>query len=297
MQVQPADFGANLTSWLRLLGVRWKPLLLLSMVAFIPVAVAIVILFYVADLPGVIEQLTNPELVEEMTLEDVIELIIQPAIAGGIGIFIQVVATSFVYVGASRITICHLAEIETDWRTASRFAVGRLGRVIGAQLIVTFGALFIIGAVAAISWGLLSTLDISFLDIFLTTVLVLTASVVLVWLSFSLALVSQSIAMTDNNVFESLKESFTLVRRRWWVSVGFFLVTGLIASVAAQVITVPLVPLFIVGIAIPGVLLVIYAVTGLVQGPIAAAVAVAYSIWYIDLRSRQETIMASDLIR
>lgn len=297
MQVQPADFGANLTNWFRLLGSRWKQLLWLSLVAFVPVGIAILVLFYVVDLPRVFEQLINPDMLEEMTLDDLIDLIPRLAVAGGIAISVQIVATSFVYVGASRITACHLAEVETDWRAASWFAIGRLGRAIGAQLILTIGALIILGTVAALSWGLISTLDSTFLAVFLTAVLVLTAFVVLIWLSFSLTLVSQSIAMTDNSVIEALKQSFTLVQRRWWVSVGFFLVTGLIASVAAQVITVPLLPLFIVGIAAPGLLSMIYVATGVVQGPIAAAMAVAYSLWYVDLRAREGHLTASDLIR
>lgn len=297
MQIQPADFGANLNSWFRLLGRQWKPLLILSLVGFVPAAAVITILFFVAGAPGLMERLFDPELLEQMTSDELIEAIAPILVVGGIGLVLQVVASAFVYLGAGRVAAHHYAGVETDWRAASRFAAGRFWKAIGAGLLVTLGALITMGLVAALGWAVISGLGVSFVSVFLVAVLALTTITGLIWLNVSVTLYSQSIAMSDIGVLDSLKESFSLVQQRWWVSVGFLLVTGLIASAAAQVLSVALVPLYIVGILVPGALAAFYGLIVLAQAPVAAAVGAAYSVWYIDLRARRGTVIAEDLIR
>jgi hypothetical protein len=283
--------------WFQLIGHQWKPLLGVSLVGFVPLGIAVMVLLFVADLPGVIERLSDPDLVELMTLGEVVETLLPLVVAAVVGIVLQVVATAFVNVAAARISACAYAGVETDWRAASRFAVERIGKAIAAGLIVTLGVLVALALVAGLAWALISGLGTSFLTIFLTAVLVLTSLTLLIWLGVSLSLYSQSIAMSDRGAIASLLDSFDLVRLRWWVSVGFFLVTGLIASAAAQLLTLPLVPLFLLGAVAPAVLAVVYGVSAMIQGPVAAAIGVAYSVWYVDLRARRGPVESSELIR
>lgn len=263
---------------------------------FVPLGIVVMALFFLADVPGVIERLSDPDVVELMTMGEVIETLVPLFVAGLVGIVLQVVATAFVNVAAARISACHYFGAETDWRDATRFAVERVGKAIAAGLVVTLGVLAMLALVAVLAAALISGLGASFLTIFLTAVLVLTSFTVLIWLGVSLSLYSQSIAMTDRSAIASLADSFDLVRRRWWVSVGFFLLTGLIASAAAQLLTLPLVPLFLLGAVAPAALAIVYGVSAAIQGPVAAAIGAAYSVWYVDLRARREPVDTSDLM-
>ena len=296
MAVQPADFGTNLNAWFRLLGRRWKPLLIMSVVVFAPIAVVAIALFFVADLPGVITWLAELDPFEQPTLQEVIDMLTPLIAPMVIVVVLLVLASAFVYLAASRVVACDYAEVETDWRAASRFAVSRLARAIGAQLLVSGCALVMMGLAGALAWWMIVLFDTRFFAVFIVTVLVLTMVPALIWLTVSVSLYNQSIAMADRGVIQSLLESFTLVRQRWWPTLGFVLVTGLIASAGAQVLSIALFPLFIVGIAVPEMLAIAYGVSVAIQGPITAAMAAAYSVWYIDLRARGGTVEPSELV-
>jgi hypothetical protein len=296
MRIQPGDFGTSLNTWFRLLGRRWKPLLISSLAAYVPVAVLVAALYFVADLGDVFAQLSDPNLVNDITVTELADLVAPVLVAGLIAAVVQLIATAYIYLTAARIVAQHHAELESDWREVSRFAWGRLATAIGASFLVFAASLLVIALVAGVSWALIANLGTTFVSVFLTSVIVLTTIVMMIWLGVSVSLYTQSVALTRNGVIECIKESFFLVQGRWWVTVGFVLVTSLIASAVLQVLSLALAPLYVAGTVIPGVLAVGVSLTTLIQGPVIAAIGAAYGVWYIDLRARRDPLDAESLV-
>jgi hypothetical protein len=137
-------------------------------------------------------------------------------------------------------------------------------------------------------------MGVDFFPIFLTMVVALTALVVVTWLTVSFALYLVALAMDDVGAGGALTSSFRLVRGRWWPTLGFLLLTGLTVSVASQVISVVMIPVFFLALLAPGFLAVGYGLVTMLQGPVAAATAIAYAVWYIDLRARHEPGLVSE---
>ena len=296
MDVRPGDFGANLNKWFRLLGREWKPLLVTSLLAYVPLALVVAVLYLIADVAGAFTQLSDPDLVNSLTFSEFIDLIGPVLIVGLVAISLQLLATAFIYLAAARITARHYAGLDSGWREPGRFAWRRMARTVAASLLVLGASLVSTALVAALAWALIANLGTTFVSVFLTAVLVLTYMVVLIWLSVSVSLYPQSVGMSRNGPIDSIKESFRLVQGRWWVTVGFLLVTSLIASLILQVMNFALVPLYIAGAVVPAILGAVIALTTIVQGPVIAAIAAAYAIWYIDLRARTEVLEAGSLV-
>jgi hypothetical protein len=83
-----------------------------------------------------------------------------------------------------------------------------------------------------------------------------------------------------------------LVRGRWWPTVGFLILVGLLGSVAAQL--VQLVALPILGAAGVGLAAGLgFVVLIVAQGIVVAAIAVMTTLWYFDLRARKEPVVIS----
>lgn len=296
MQIRPGDFGTNLNTWFRLLGRRWKPLLISSLIAYIPLALVFGILFLVADAADVFAGFPDPDLMAEMTFTELADLIAPVFVAGLVSVVLQLTATAYVYLTAARITARHYAGIEPDWREAGRFAAGLMATAIGASVLVLTASILAIALVAGVSWALIANLGTTFVSVFLASVMVLTSIVVMIWLGVSVSLYSQSIALTRKGAVECIKESFHLIQGRWWITVGFVLVTSLIASAVLQVLNLVFVPLYVASTVIPEILAVVASLTTMIQGPVVAVIGAAYAVWYIDLRARRESLDAESLI-
>jgi hypothetical protein len=109
-----------------------------------------------------------------------------------------------------------------------------------------------------------------------------------VWLAVSVAMVPHVVALEDRGVFGSLRRSVQLVRGRWWPTFGYLLLVGLVGSVAGWLLQSVAIPLVAVGDISTGLALVF--VAGLIfQGLVVAAIAVMNTMWYFELRTRNET--------
>jgi hypothetical protein len=296
MRIQPGDFGTSLNTWFRLLGRRWKPLLFTSLVAYVPLAVAIAILFLVADIGDLFARLSNPDLLNDLSATELADFSNRVVVAGVIWVVLQLIATPFVYVAATRVTGQYHAGEESRWREVSRFTWSRMGTAIGASLLIFTASAVGIGLVGGVCWALIANLGTTFVSVFLTSVVVLTSLVVLIWLSVAVSLYPQSAALTRKGAVECIKQSFSLIQGRWWATAGFVLVTSLIASAVLQVLGLVLVPLYLASTVIPEALAVAISLTTLIQGPVVSAVGAAYGIWYVDLRARREPLDAESLI-
>jgi hypothetical protein len=296
MQMRPASFGDNLNEWFRVLGRTWKPLIVVSLLAFAPVAAAVAVLFGFTDAGGLVVDLMDPAFVEDLPPEEVISELTPLIWAGAIWVMLQTVASLFVYVAGSRIVAEDRAGMQPTWRTAGRHASARLFPVVLGALIAFVGFAIVSAAAVGVGWLAIESLGVDFLSVFIAAVVGLTAVVLSIWIGLSIAFYPQLMAMEDAGAAEGLRRSFRLVQGRWWVTAGFVLVTSLIASAVAQVASLVFLPLAFVGVFVPAALSGAYAFAVLLQGPFTAVMATAYAIWYLDLRSRQETVTADQIV-
>ena len=295
MQIAPKRFGDSLNEWFRALGRAWKPLLLSSLVVHVPLAVVVMSYFLASGAADSFATILDPEALEDMTGDEVLDVVVPLLWPVGIWSLLQVVAGVFVYVAGARVVAGHLAGSEYSWLTVSRFAATRLPAALVVAFVVLAGAVFVVAVPIVAGWAMFAGLEINFLTVFLTTTLALTALVVLVWLGVSVSLAIQVVAIEGASPLAALSRSFTLVRDRWWATIGFLLVIGIITSAVSQVASLPLIPIFAVGALIPEALVLGLSASVVLQGPLLAAIAAGYALWYIDLRARREDLASEDL--
>jgi hypothetical protein len=296
MIVHPRPFGESLNEWFRSLGRNWRPLLRVSLVVFVPLGVVVGAVFVVTGAGQSLTNLVDPDYLEGLTDEQVLTELLPLFWASGIWLLAQAAATVYVNLAVSRIVAADLAKASTTQGDAERRALAGFGPGLAALLVVLLGAALIVSIPVLAGWALVSAFGAGFLTVFATTVLALTALVVLVWLGVSVAFYAQVIALDNGSPITALTRSFSLVSARWWVTLGFLLVTSLIVSAAGQVFSVVVVPVFLFGAFEPLILAVAYGITIVLYGPLTSAIAVAYAIWYVDLRARQARLSARDLI-
>ena len=296
MEIRPTQFGDNLNTWFKTLGSRWRPLLLSSLAVFVPIGLVVTVVFMATGAGETFFDLSEPAEDELLDLSEVLDQL-EPFLFGlGVWILLQGLGAFVVYLAANRIVAGHVAGTEVSWRDAIRFAGRRFWQTFLAGVIVMAASLIVVGAVTAFAVFLATGDDPSFFTVFLLAVLVLTTIVAMISLGVSISLFSQVIAMEDADAVGSLRRSFSLVRGRWWATLGFFLVTGLIASAAAQVTAVITVPAMMASVVAPSLLGVAYGLITVVQAPLLAAVSAAYAVWYIDLRAREGSLLSEQLL-
>jgi hypothetical protein len=296
MEIHPRRFGDSLNDWFRSLGKNWKPLLFSSLLVEIPLAVILAIVFWVTGASESFAFYLDVEALEGMTDAEALDALAPLLWATAVWVILQVLGGVFVYLASSRTVALDISGTPPSWREVSRFAARKTGTGIATTLIVLVGVALIAGAATLIGWVVISAGGVGFLTVFLTTTAALTALVVIVWLGVSVSLVAQVIAMDGAGPVAAIERSFRLVQGRWWATLGYLLLASLIASAASQLLSLLVTPLLIVGVAVPGVLAIAFALSTVLQGPLLAAIGVAYSIWYVDLRARTRSLVPDDLL-
>jgi hypothetical protein len=292
MIVQPRPFGESLNQWFRSLGHNWRPLLRVSLMVFVPLGIVVGVVFVLTGAGRSLTNLVDPDYLESLTDDQLLGELLPLLWASGIWLLAQAAATVYVNLAVSRVVASDLAattstESDTEYRALTGF-----GRGLVALLVVLVGAAVLISIPVLAGWALISAFGVRFLTVFATTTLSLTVVVILVWLGVSVAFYAQVIALETLSPVKALVRSHSLVASRWWVSLGFLLVTSLIVSAAGQVLSIVVVPVFLFGAFEPLLLAVAYGITIVLYGPLTAAVATAYAVWYVDLRARQATAEA-----
>jgi hypothetical protein len=169
------------------------------------------------------------------------------------------VASAFISLAASRVVAAEIEGEPITGGAASRFALSRIVALVAALIVASVG----------VSLGLV--------------LLVIPG----IWLGISVTMVPHVAALEDRGVIGSLSRSIKLVRGRWWPTTGYLLLVGLMGSVAGWLLQFVAIPLVAVGDVSTGLALVF--VAGLIfQGLVVAAIAVMSTMWYFDLRDRQE---------
>jgi hypothetical protein len=248
-----------------MLGRVWKRILAPAFWAFVILGGATIGVFAVAGADEVLQLiLTDPLALNDMSDAEISELGLLLLQAGLIVVVVQVVAGGFVNVAVHRIVAAEIADEPIGAGEASSFALRRLLTLIGAGFLALLAV--VVGLAALIIPGL--------------------------WLIGSFTMVTAVIALEDVGPVAALRRSLTLVRGRWWPTVGFLILVGLLGSVAAQL--VQLVALPIVGGAGVGLAAGLgFVVLIVAQGLVVAAIAVMVTLWYFDLRARKEPVTIS----
>ena len=296
MEIRPKTFGDNLNHWFRTLGRTWRPLLVVSLAVHFPLALAMVAVAWMTGAAESFRLFLEPEPLRAMSDAEVLETLTPLMWAMGIWSILQVLAGVFVYLAAARVVAGDVAGVDLSRRDIFRHASSRTVVGVASVMVVLVATVVLIGIVALAGWALFSAGGANFLTVFLTTVAALTALVVMVWLGVSVSLASQVIAIEDAGPVIALGRSFSLVQGRWWITLGFLAVAGIIASAASQVASLALTPLFFASAFVPEALAVAFGVSVIVQGILLAATAAAYAVWYIDLRARLEPVVSEQLV-
>lgn len=260
MVITPRSSGEVLTAGIRMLARVWRRLVAPSLGAFIPLGALTLLTFQMTGANEFLNLTFNdPETLEVMTTQEFLEVAGPFVNAILIALLLQILASAFISLATSRVVAAEVDGEPITGGTASRFALGRM---------LALGAAGIIAAVG-VSLGLV--------------LLVIPG----IWLSVSLTMVPHIVALEDLGVIGSLSRSIELVRDRWWPTLGYLLLVGLMGWVAGWMLQFVAVPLVALGDVSTGLALVF--VAGLVfQGLVVAAIAVMNTMWYFDLRARQE---------
>lgn len=296
MRIQPRQFGVVLGDAINTVARVWQPLLSTALVVFVPLGVLTLIVF---NMTGALEFLdvaiNDPASLETITREEFFELAGPFFWAAGIAIAIQAVASLYVYLAAHVIVSAALTGDPVSGPQARREAAARFVPGLIAALIVLVAIAVLFGAgltIWLIPFVVVGTPNAA--SVLVALVLLVAVAAPAIWLSVSFSMVTPAVAIEKRGPLASLRRSFQLVRPRWWPTLGYLLLVGLLGSVAAQLIQVLAIPLTVVGDATSGFTLA--SLFGVVfQGVLIAGIAAMYTLWYVDLRARSEDLNIADL--
>lgn len=264
--------------------------------AFIPAGIAALLVFRFSGADEFLDLVFNePEYLDSLPTDELI------AIAGAflwatlIAVVFQALASLFVYLASHYIIAADAAGFSVTGPEARRAALNRYGSGLAGAIIAL---LVVAGVVVAglVAWtiplALVGTPNTT--SVFIAVVLIFALMSPAIWLGVILSMWSSVLMIEKRKAIGSLRRSFDLVRRRWWPTLGFLLLVGLLGSVAIQLIQLVAIPLSVVGEL--GLGISIAALLGLIaQGFIVAGIAAMYTTWYIDLRAREGELVKEDL--
>ena len=296
MQIVPRPFGQILGDALSRLGGTWKPLASTALIVFIPVGILTLLAFQMTGAVDFLELVFNdPEALNNLP-PDVFLEISQPFIrAVVIGVALQSIATLFVYLTVHHVIASDISGTPVSGSAARRHAWGRMwvGLVAGLIGFVVVGVIIGIGlAIWVVPFALVGTPTAT--SRWVAVVLFLALVGPGIWLLISFSMMTSVIAIERTGPIRALSRSLSLVKGRWWPTLGFLLMVGLLGSVAIQLIQLVAIPLSVVGDLGTGVSVVSALGVG-AQGLIVAGIGAMYTAWYIDLRARQEELLNENL--
>lgn len=295
MQVVPRPFGEVLGDAVNALGRTWRPLAPPALLAFVPAGLATLLLFRLTGAVEVFDRILNEPTSMQLLAPDTLrELLIPFYRASALASLVNLAAAAFVYAVAHLVVAADIAGDPPPKgvaRQALRPALTGFAAWLGAALLG--GVLFVVGltmwlipASAVGAPNATSTLIAGFL------LPILLGPAIWVWVSASMA--TAPAAVEGLGTIGSLRRSISLVRGRWWPTLGYLLVVGLFGLIAIQLIQLVAIPMMALGGVGPAID--IAAVVGIIaQGWIVAGIGAMTTWWYVDLRSRKESLVSEDL--
>ena len=275
----------------------WRSLLWPAVLVSIPVAFVTVLAFVSTGANDFLELvLVTPERVQTLPDEMFFELARPFYVAVGLATLIQVLAGVFLALVSHRAVALELVEGQAP---TSRRIVGEAlrlyPRAVAVALIALSGVVILIG-MGIFIWSVpLATVGTPTPASALVAVLLFFAVLAPgAWAAISVSMVTSVVALEKGSLIGSIRRSVDLVRGRWWPTAAFLLLVGLLGGVAVQLIQLVALPLLAFGDA--SALVAAGAGVGvLAQGILLGALAVMFTHWYLDLRSRRQRLLSEDL--
>jgi len=297
MQIVPRPFGQVLGDAMNALARTWKPLISASLWAFIPAGLGALAVFRFSNADEFLSLVFNdPAYLDSLPREMVLEMARPFIWATLIAVILQLLASVFVYLAAHHIIASDAAGFSVTGAEARRVALRRYagGLVAGVIVFLAVAGVVVAGLIAwTIPFTLVGTPNAT--SVLIATVLLIALMTPAIWLGVTLSMWSSVLVVEKLGAIRSLRRSFHLVRARWWPTLGFLLLVGLLGSVAIQLIQLVAIPLSVVGDL--GIGVSIASLIGLVaQAFIVAGIAAMYTTWYIDLRAREGDLVKDELI-
>ena len=296
MEIAPRPFNATLTEAMNALARIWRPLLSTALLVFVPVGLFALAVFRITGAAEVVDLvMAGPQALETLSDQALRELLTPLLWALGTTVIVQLVAAFFVYLVGHILIAADLNGETMTARQARSEALSRFGVSLGAGLLTVAAVLALIlsgFAVWLVPYALVGTPNAT--SFVVATILFFALVAPGVWVAVSLSMLTPVVALERRGVFGSMGRSISLVQGRWWPTLGYLLVVGLLGGVAIQLIQVVAFPLAAVaGAAGSSIVVAIVGIAG--QGIIVAAVGAMYTLWYLDLRSRKERVLSEDL--
>ncbi len=258
-------------------------------------SVATVVVFRMTGGGEFLDMLVNrPEAVARLPREVFWELARPFYIAIGVATVLQLIGGVFVALASHRAVAADLAGRTISGGEVSMQALRRYGAGLGAILLILITVSILVGL--GITIWLVPVLSVGTPNTTSVLVAMLLLFVLLgpgTWAAVSVSMSTAVIAVEEKGALASIRRSMRLVRGRWWPTLGFLLMVGLLGGIAVQLIQLIALPLAAAGGG-SGALIIASALGVLTQGLLVAAIAVMYTHWYVDLRARRETISTSD---
>lgn len=299
MEIRERAFGESLNEWFRVLGRSWKAVLWPSLIAYSLVGVGLLVVLILAGGFETMANLFDPDYMDyldSLSEEELLDVFIPFLWTLAAMLILQWIATVYVSLSTSRAVFVYANGGKATVGEVHRFAMGRIGRMLTATFLYGLAGLVLMGlASLVVVWLALSDRPSSLL-VFLGAVIVLTLIAVGIHFGVGAGFYGPVIAAEDTSAAGALARGYKLVQGRWWMTVGYLLVIGLIVSAASQAVSLILTPLFFAAALAPFVLVPTYLLAMVLQGPFTAAGAAAQAIWYIDLRTRNEALAPDDLL-
>ncbi len=268
MEITPRPFGDILSQGMAVLGKVWRRILVPAFWAYLLLGAATIATFALTGADDTIQLVVgDPQALEGMTDSELLETGLVLLQAGLVALVFQLLAGGFVNLAVHRIVASEIAGEPIGARPAVSKALGRM------LVLVVAGFLAFLAVVA----GLFALI------------------VPGVWLAGCFSMLSAVVALENVGPTEALRRSFHLVKGRWWQTVGFLLLVGLFGSIAAQLVQLVAIPIVGTGGVGLGAGLG-FVVLVVAQGFVVAAIAVMATLWYLDLRSRKEPLLTSNLL-
>ncbi|HEX9847017.1 MAG TPA: hypothetical protein VGB33_01235 [Acidimicrobiia bacterium] len=296
MVITPRPFGQVLGDAMNGLAQVWRALLMPALAVSVPVSIATVVAFRVTGGAEFMDIVFNsPERLQTISAEVFWALARPFFMAVGLAAVFQAIAGVFIALMSHRAVASVVHGRPISGKAATRHAVRRFSTGLGAILLVLVVVSALIG-VGAFIW-LVPLLSVgtpnpaSVLVAFLLFVALVGPGI---WVGVSSSMTTSAVAIESQGVVGSIRRSIGLVSGRWWPTAGFLLLVGLLGGIATQLIQLIALPLAAVGNA--GTALTIASALGVfTQGLLIAGITAMYTHWYIDLRSRKETLSTEDL--
>lgn len=287
MRILPRPFSQVLNDSIVALGRLWKPLFTTSLMVYVPATALIVVVF---NATGVIEVITaifaDPGYLAALPEEEFQALVAPVFTAIALTLLIQALATVYTYLFAHRLVQADLMGDQITAGSARLHAARRMAPALVALVIATVAILgsLVVGLTV---WDAIGGLGFTGM---LLLAVVMTPGV---WLAVSLSMLTPVTSFEMPGIIQILRRSANLVRGRWGATLGFLLLVATLGSIASSLIQW-IAPLSVSGAA--NLVVTIIGAVGIgVQGLIMAAIGVAWTHWYIDLRSRKEALLAAHL--